>query len=166
MTGAPSSRVTARNTLHAWLVAGGISGLNVVHKTFPKRINFQEGATAGQMSRAQAVLFIASEEESRLAVGGATNGWKRVDYQFVVQVFHHSVHREAADAMGDFDALIDAIKARLRSDHNFGDPTGILVWQGAEPRITTLYGEPALTESGAVETFAEIRFDVTQMIQA
>jgi len=29
-----------------------------------------------------------------------------------------------------------------------------------------LYGEPVTSDNGATETFAEIRFDVTQMIQA
>jgi hypothetical protein len=68
--------------------------------------------------------------------------------------------------MADFDTLVDAIKTRLRSDHNFGDTTGILVWQGAEPIINGTYGEPSTTNDGATETFAELQFDVTEMIQA
>jgi len=68
--------------------------------------------------------------------------------------------------MTDFDTLIDNIKTRLRSDHRFGDTTGTLVWQGAEPRITTRYGEPSTSNEGATETFAEIEFDATEMIQA
>lgn len=161
-----SSRSAARKTLAAWLEDAGIPGLNKVHLTFPKRMNFQEGSIAGQMSRAQAVIFIASEQESRLAIGGAHNGWKRVDYTVIVQVYHHSLHRNAEDAMADFDDLIDAIKERLRSDHNFGDVSGVLVWQGAEPDITSRFGEPSITEGTAVETFAEVEFAVTQMIQA
>jgi hypothetical protein len=76
------------------------------------------------------------------------------------------MERNAEAAMTAFDTLIDSIKARLRADHNFGDATGTLVWQGAEPAINTLYGEPATSEGGATETFAEIQFDVTEMIQA
>jgi hypothetical protein len=68
--------------------------------------------------------------------------------------------------MTDFDTLIDNIKTRLRSDHNFGDPTGNLVWQGAEPIINARYGEPATSKEGATETFAEVEFVVTEMIQA
>jgi hypothetical protein len=68
--------------------------------------------------------------------------------------------------MADFDTLIDAIKTRLRSDHNFGDSTGTLVWQGAEPVIDATYGEPSTTDVGATETYAELQFDVTEMIQA
>jgi hypothetical protein len=40
------------------------------------------------------------------------------------------------------------------------------VWQGAEPVINGVYGEPATTNEGATETFAELQFDVTEMIQA
>ena len=68
--------------------------------------------------------------------------------------------------MADFDILIDSIKERLREDHNFGDTTGRLVWQGAEPAINALYGEPNTSELGATETFASLEFDVTEMIQA
>lgn len=160
-----SNRAAVRNTLAQWLLDGGISGLNQVLTTFPKILNFQINAQAGQMSRAAAVVFIAGERESRIALGGAHDGWKRVDYTVTLQIFHHSVERKAEDAMESFDTLVDAIKARLRADHNFGDTTGLLVWQGAEPDLQGVYGEPSITEDGAVETFAELQFDVTQMIQ-
>jgi hypothetical protein len=140
--------------------------LNQVFTSFPKRINYQVGSTAGQLSRAAAVIYIQSESETRLAIGGATSGWKRVDYSVILQVFQHSLQRNAEDAMTDFDTLVDNIKTRLRSDHRFGDTTGTLVWQGAEPAINTTYGEPSTSNEGATETFAEIQFDVTEMIQA
>jgi len=54
----------------------------------------------------------------------------------------------------------------LRSDHQFGDPSGTLVWQGAEPVITVAYGEPMSNDGTSTETWATVRFDVTQMIQA
>ena len=68
--------------------------------------------------------------------------------------------------MADFDILVDSIKERLREDHNFGDTTGTLVWQGAEPAINALYGEPSTSDSGATDTFASLEFEVTEMIQA
>jgi hypothetical protein len=152
--------------LASFLATPQIVTLNQVFTSFPKRINFQVNSTAGQLSRAALVVFIQSENETRLAIGGATNGWKRVDYSIVLQVFHHSLNRNAEDAMTDFDTLIDNIKTRLRSDHRFGDTTGTLVWQGAEPIINATYGEPATVAEGATETYAELQFDVTEMIQA
>jgi len=161
-----AGRANLRATLNSYLVGAAIPTLNQVFTSFPKRINFQVNATAGQMSRAAAVIFIQSERETRLAIGGATNGWKRVDYTVVLQVFHHSMQNNAEDAMADFDTLVDNIKGTLRASHNFGDSSQVNVWQGAEPAIDCLYGEPVTSDNGATETFAEIRFDVTQMIQA
>lgn len=161
-----AGRVGVRQTLYNFLLTPPITNLNQVFTSFPKRINFQVNSVAGQLSRAAAVIFIQSETESRIAIGGAHNGWKRVDYSVIVQIFQHSLQRNAEDVMADFDTLIDAIKTRLRSDHNFGDTTGTLVWQGAEPIINASYGEPATNEEGATELFAELQFDVTEMIQA
>jgi hypothetical protein len=161
-----AGRVGVRETLAKFLANPPITGLNVVHTSFPKRIQFQENSQPGQLSRAQVVIFIQSETETRLAIGGAHDGWKRVDYNVIIQIFLHSLERDAVIAMDAFDTLVDAIKTRLRSDHNFGDTTGTLVWQGAEPIINGSYGEPATNNEGATEIFAELQFDVTEMIQA
>jgi hypothetical protein len=159
-------RSQLRSTLYSYLIGASIPTLNQIFTSFPKRINFQVNTRPGQLSRSALVIFIQSERETRLAIGGATNGWKRVDFQVVLQVFHHSMQNNAEDAMTDFDTLVDSIKNTLRASHNFGDTTQVNVWQGAEPVIDCLYGEPITSDNGATETWAEIRFDVTQMIQA
>ena len=162
-----AGRVGVRATLYNWLATGSITNLNQIFTSFPKRINYQVNSQPGQLSRAAVVIFINSENESRIAIGGATNGWKRVDYSVILQVYQHSLERNSETAMAAFDVLIDSIKARLRADHNFGDTTGTLVWQGAEPQINCTFGEPSSPEGGnSTETFAEIQFDVTEMIQA
>jgi len=161
-----AGRVGVRNTLAAFISNPPIANLNQVFTSFPKRINYQVNSQPGQLTRSAVIVFIAAETENRLAIGGATNGWKRVDYTVVLQVYTHSMHRNAEDVMNDFDELIDDIKTRLRSNHTFGDPTGNLVWQGAEPVINARYGEVSTTNEGASEVFAEIEFLVTEMIQA
>lgn len=161
-----AGRVGVRETLYNWLQTGNIKHLNQIFMSFPKIINFEVNAAPGELSRAAVVIFIASERESRIAVGGPTSGWKRVDYNVVLQIYHQSVTPSSEEAMADFDVLVDSIKERLREDHNFGDTTGTLVWQGAEPAINALYGEPNTTEMGVTEIFASLDFDVTEMIQA
>ena len=161
-----AGRADVRTTLYNYLKTAAIPELNQLFTSFPKRINYQVNARPGQLSRGAAVIFIQSEREKRIAIGGARNGWKQVDFTVIIQIFHHSMQRNAEDAMADFDTLIDNIKTTLRADHRFGDTNGNLVWQGAEPGIDTLYGEPVTSDNGATETFAEIRFDVTEMIQA
>ena len=147
-----AGRTGVRATLSAFIANPPIETLNQVFTSFPKRLNFQVNSQPGQMNR--------------LAIGGATNGWKRVDYTVILQVYAHSLHPNSEDVMQDFDTLIDNIKTRLRSNHNFGDETGTLVWQGAEPVIMGRYGEPATNQEGATDIFAELEFDVTEMVQA
>jgi hypothetical protein len=161
-----AGRIGVRETLYKFISNPPIPTINKVWTSFPKRIQFQENSQPGQLSRAQVIIFISSENETRLAIGGATNGWKRVDYNIIIQIYQHSLERNAEDAMIAFDTLVDNLKERLRSDHTFGDPSGTLVWQGAEPIISARYGEPSTTKEGATETFAEIEFMVTEMIQA
>jgi len=161
------SRAQVRSQLTSFLSsATGIPDLNQVFSSFPKQINFQKNALPGQQSRAVAVVFIERENEERIALGGATSGKKRIDYDVAIQLFHHSLKINAEDCMDDFDATIDGIKDLLRSDHRFGDTTGQLVWQGAEPRIEVVYGEPATADRGATDTWAVIRFQVTQIYTA
>jgi hypothetical protein len=88
-----AGRTGVRDTLYNFLLTPQITTLNQIFKSFPKRINYQVGSTPGQLSRAAVVIFVASENETRLAIGGATNGWKRVDYTVILQVYQHSLER-------------------------------------------------------------------------
>ena len=159
-------RKEVRSTLANFIAPPNVDGINQVFTSFPKRINFEVNSLPSQRSRAAAVIFIESEHEDRLAIGGATSGIKKIDYSIAIQVFHHSLEQNSEDAMNDLDNLIDNLKDRLRSDHQFGDPSGVLVWQAAEPVIDVEYGEPMSQNGTSTETWATVRFDVTQMIQA
>lgn len=160
-------RAQVRSTLANFIAPPAISGINQVFTSFPKRINFQVNALPSQINRCAAVIFIESEIEKRIANGGVENGWKRIDYTIVIQLFHHSLAREAEDAMADLDNIIDDLKELLRSGaHRLGDESGILVWQAAEPSIDVSYGEPLSQNGTSTETWASMRFTVTQMIQA
>lgn len=161
-----TGRAAVRATLTNFISNPPIQNVNQVMPSFPKYINYEVNAQPGQLTRSAVVVYIADEYENRLAIGGATNGWKRVDYTVILQIFCISFHRDSLSVMADFDDVVDNIKARLRSDHTFGDPTGNLVWQGAEPVIQARYGEPSTEKEGVTEIFAEIQFPVTQMVQA
>jgi len=159
-------RKEARDTIATFIKPPQVDGINQVFTSFPKRIDFAVNALPSQQSRAAAVIHIESERETRLAIGGATSGIKRVDYGVVIQIFHHSLERDSQDAMNDFDITIDNLKEKLRSDHQFGDPSGTLVWQAAEAAIDVSYGEPMSNDGTSTETWASLRFTVTQMIEA
>lgn len=168
MTYPPSSvgRTQVRQTLYNFIEPPQVDGINQVFMSLPKRINFQVNALPSQQTRTAAVIFIESETENRIAVGGATSGWKRIDYTVVIQLFTHSTARSAEEAMDYLDYTIDSLKQRLRSDHRFGDENGYLVWQGAEPVIDVAYGEPLSQDGTSIEIWSSVRFIVTQMIKA
>ena len=162
-----ASRSAVRAAVASWISAANVSGLNQVLTSFPKRINFQVNSQAGQINRAAGVVFLASETEARVAIGGAYNGWKRVDYEVDFQIFHHSMARNSEDAMDSFDTIIDGVQNQLRAGgHTLGLSDGSVIWQAAEPGISVNYGEPLTNDGGATETWAAIRFTVTQMINA
>jgi len=161
------SRAQVRTKVASWIAANPPTNLNQVFTSFPKRINFQQNSTAGQMTRAALVVHIMSEDESRIAVGGASDGWKRIDYQVDCQIFCHSMQNYAQDAMDDFDAIVDAVKDQLRAGgHRLGESTGDVIWQAAEPGISATYGEPVTNDGGAVELWCSLIITVTQMVRA
>lgn len=161
------SRQQVRAAVGEWVADAAIPNLNQIFTSFPKRINFQQNSTAGQLCRAAAVVFISNETEERIAIGGAYDGWKRVDYDVQFQIYTHCMHNYAQDAMDDFDAIVDAVKAKLRAGgHRLGKTDGDVIWQAAEPGISVSYGEPLTNDGGATEIWAAISFTVTQMIRS
>ena len=161
------SRHEVRTAVAEWVAGEPIANLNQIFTSFPKRINFESNAAAGTATRCAAVVFIRSENESRVAIGGANDGWKRVDYDVEFQIFCHSVQNYAQDAMDDFDAVVDAVKARLRAGgHRLGMTDGDVIWQAAEESILSQFGDPKTNDGGATELWATHIFTVTQMIRA
>lgn len=161
------SRSQVRNAVGSYIAGTAITNLNQVYTSFPKRINFEQNAPVGSYTRVAGVVFIQGETEQRVALGGASSGWKRIDYDVVFQLFCHSMQNYAQDAMDDFDAVVDGVKDLLRSGgHRLGLSDGSVIWQAAEPGISVAYGEPKTNDGGAVELWAGIQFTVTQMIQA
>jgi hypothetical protein len=160
-------RQQVRSALATYLIPPTIPGINQVFTSFPKRIDFQVNALPSQLNRCAAVIFIENETETRIANGGVSDGWKRIDYSIALQLFHHSLERNSEDAMADLDIIIDDLKEILREgDHRLGDTSGIQVWQAAEATIDVTYGEPLSQKGTSTETWATVRFIVTQMIQA
>lgn len=161
------TRAQVRTAVGTWVAGASIPHLNQIFTSHPKRINFQANSTAGEMTRGAGLVHIISEREGRVAIGGAYSGWKRIDYEVAFQVFTHSVESYAQDAMDAFDAIVDAVKDRLRAGgHRLGETDGSVIWQAAEPGITVQYGEPKTNDGGATENWAGIQFTVTQMIQS
>ena len=161
------SRQEVRTAVGTWIAGASIPHLNQIFTSHPKRINFQANSTAGEIGRAAGLVFISSEYENRIANGGAYTGWKQIDYTVEFQIFYHSVASYSQDSMDGFDAIIDAVRDRLRDGgHRLGLEDGDVIWQAAEPEISVQYGEPVTNDGSATEIWAAIEFTVTQMVPA
>lgn len=145
--------------------------MGTVFAAMPKIIrtqDFMQGQPAGQTSSAILVVFLAADKEHRIASGGPTGatgpvGWKRIDYEVELNIFHRSTDPDSIVAMQDFDALVEALKVRLREDRTMGNT----FWQDGEGvfGIVGEYGEPKLT-GDVTETWGRLTFEATEMIRS
>jgi len=158
------SRATTRAAVLAWLAPPNVAGLNTVFRSF--EAVFDGGAftagTTGVGGGAIGVVFIPRKTEKRIAVGGAFNGKKRIDYPVEIHVFGrwNAEQFSGQTAMDAFDAVIDGIETRIRSDRTFGSS----VWVAGED-LSGEYGAPALLD-GMQEIWGVVRFTITEWANA
>lgn len=159
------SRATVRGAVAAFFAPPAVAGLNTLYTAPPKRIPgpaFREGQPAGTPSGAVGVVHIVSETEERIAIGGEHSGKKWVHYTVELQVFQHSIHQHSEDAMADFDAVIDAVKTRLRSDRRLDDWP--VIFEAGERSLVGVYGEPRVVQDGSTEIWGAVQFEVSEVL--
>lgn len=167
------SRKTVRAGIATWL-RSSVPGLNTVYAGLPRVIPataFFPAASTGQISGAVCCVHLPTDGESRVAVGGATGGWKRIDYTVELQLFFRRTAPAALNAgngatgdagivaTAEFDDLVDAIKDRIRADRTAAGA----VWQWGEARFSGRYGD--LVERGdALDLWATLTTQATEFI--
>lgn len=161
-----SARQLARNAVANWLTAGNIAGVDKIFTVWPLRLDFNNYSSG--VHRCQIVVVIESENEIRIALGGSHSGKKRIDYLVTVEVYHNSTANEPQEALDNYDAIIDGVKARLRADRMAGQTDDSIVWQMGEGPfgIQTEFLVPDNWQVGGqpIEFYGRIRFEVTQWI--
>ena len=158
-----STRAAARAAIAAWFAPPNVVGLNTIFPSFPLRIAdaaYFAGTVPGTQSGAVAVVHIIRETETRVAMGGPTSGVKRADFECSLQVMMHSTLQTAEGATDDLDAVVNAIKVRLRADRTFGS---VDVWQAGEHNLVVDYNEPRMTEKW-IENWVVIGFELSQFL--
>lgn len=161
------SRATVRAAVAAFFAPPAVPGLNRVYTSMPKRVegtNFRNMQPSGTYSGAVAIINIESESETRRSIGGEHSGWKRVSYTVALDIYTHSVHQLAEDAMADFDTVVDGVKAHLRSDRRLEDYPQI--FEAGEIFLDGEYGEPRVLQDGSTEIWGTVRFEVSEFIQS
>ena len=159
------SRATVRSAVANYFAPPAVAGLNKVFTSTPKRIEgtwFRYGQPAGTKSGAVGVVFIRSEAEDRIAIGGEHSGKKMVRYVVELQVYMHSLQPHSEDAMADFDTVIDNVKAYLRADRRLNDYP--IIFEAGEAYLDGEYGEPRVVLDGATEIWGAVRFEVSEVL--
>lgn len=162
---------TVRAASAAYMTGNVIPGLNVVHSAKPLAWPHDDWVwdpvATGRDWIANGFVHVERDVELRAATG------KRfVDYD-VALVLRFQTRRTGPtageDAQDDYDALIDAVKARLRVKTAGMGPLGLAdqstLWQAAE---RLLEAEHDLPRDDPIdnETWGVVRFDVSEWITA
>jgi hypothetical protein len=142
-----------------------VPGLNKVYSSLPKRIagnDYHGGRPSGQLSGAVAVVYIVSETEERIAIGGEHSGKKWVHYTVQLRIQSNSRERNSEDAMAFFDSIIDAVKDRLRSNRRLDNYP--IIFEAGERQLVGEYGDPVLEEDGSTLIWGSVTFEVSEIL--
>jgi hypothetical protein len=143
-------------------------GLATVRAYLPKRAadtDYTAGLPAGRAMGAYAVVHLGDTVERRVAIGGATSGWKHRAYQVTLHVYHLAMTALAEDAQADLDLLLEQITALVHGDRTLG---GAVLQAGESPAgIRTTLRQPAYDQgSEHIRTYASVGFDADVYLEA
>jgi len=159
------SRAQVRQAVVDFFAPPAVPYLSTIYKATPKRVpgpEFRNTLPSGTYSGAIAIVNLVAENEERIAIGGEHNGRKWVHYEVALEVKLHSIHTHSEDAMTDFDALIDAIKTKLRSDRRLANDG--VVFEAGERYLDSEYAEPEVMNDGSTIIWGIVRFEVSEVL--
>lgn len=165
------SRATVRAAIVQWFQVPNVPGLNKVYEDAQKLTSgaspFNE--TVGATGGAVGWVHIMSEYEERIAMGGATGGYKRIIYTINLSVSHYTTAMSTDSGTDMFDALIENMKERLRSDRTLGTG-GSPIFQAGEgttlggPDVRIRYEPPVTVGNDMVRRNANFEFTVVEFV--
>lgn len=177
------SRSTVRTAVADWFAAGDVPGLQKIHRNEPFDFwgtsFFPDGGDTGVVM----YVHIDGESERRVTtpaqapgvVAASAAGWKEITYRVGLVINAWSLPKnDAGDedasvlAMDDFDALIEAVKARAREDRTLGGAVYSLGTGGPTQAddIVVVSDMPGLWTDGYVHIRSVVQFTVTDWLRA
>ena len=138
------------------LAAAGLAG---VRAFFPKRMSDDDYTFGYSPPRGMGgvmIVHLPTQNRTRIAIGGLHGGIKNERFSAELHLYHLGQVPHVEDAQADFDALVEAIIARLEADPTLG---GIVTQAGeGDAGITVAASEPYV-KGERVESYGVIRFD-------
>jgi hypothetical protein len=127
--------------------------------------DYTAGMAAGRAMGTVMVVHLGTSTERRVAIGGATGGWKHRQYVVTLLLYHLANTPSTEEALADLDELLERITARIHSDRTLGD----VVLQAGESTagIKTFLGEPSISAPPErIRTHASVTFDADVYLEA
>jgi hypothetical protein len=150
-------RASVRAAIAAYFTPAAVGAcLSTTYAARPKQIPqtaFKFSANGG--SGAVLVVHLTTDDEHRVALGGAHSGGKFDVHDIALELKFQSVKTDAIAAQADHDALVDAVKTLLRADRTLGTG-GVPIWQAGEDGDLGNVGirfdmaEPVLTKQAVI----------------
>ena len=133
------SRRTIREAIATYLEGSNITNLGKVYTQPPKLTpasDFYQGSDPGHGSGAVIYIHIPDQHESRIALGGPTNGNKLRPYTVGLVCVFRSTKPDVQEVGNDNDDFLDSLCTAIESNRNAGNAA--VVWQWGEGE--QLYG--------------------------
>jgi hypothetical protein len=168
------SRATVRSAIVSYLQGANITGLSSV-KPFPAKFTpegeFYQGEDPGNEAGAIIWVHIEQARETRIALGGAHNGRKAVDYTVVLDCILRSGAPKSEDVGASNDAFLDSLEQAIRNDRQAGT-AGNPIFQWGEgsltggPDIETVAGFPRTLNGSQTVTqvYSSVRLTVLEIL--
>lgn len=162
------SASTVRNAVTAYL--GNTTGITTFYRDQPWFADAEEWETQNGDPGTVAYMHIDDESEERIVINGGTATGKQVTYQIaVVMLYQYAIPDQplSKDSWVDgLDALIEALKTKIRTDPTLGTGTGGVVWQAGSVggKDIEIQRELPKLKDGLVLSWNALTFRVTEML--
>lgn len=166
-------RSTIRSAVVSYLQNAGITNLSTV-KGHPARftgdMEFFAGEDPGHSTGAIVYVYIENASETRIALGGAHNGRKAVEYTVVLDCFLRSVKNRSEEVGQDNDDFLDSLVAAIRADRQAGAPSVIFQWgEGVMPgsadiTVTSYYPRVLTGGNATLQVYSTVRVQVVEIL--
>lgn len=140
----------------------GITYLGEIYSALPKVANENDlfnFVPPGTGVGAIIYTFISNRSETRIALGGAHDGRKWVQYGLTLLCVMKSDLQTAAEGQATFNTFLDSLIDYIRSNRNAGDPSVVFQWgeggQRGGPDIDIQLPVPK-TADGGVTVFQAV----------
>lgn len=170
------SRESVRGAIVEYLTNANITLLTDV-LPFPPKLtvegDFYNGNDPNHKSGCIIFLWIESERENRIAVGGATNGRKMVEYNFLMDCYFRSTDPLSENAAQENEEFLDSLIAAIRASRTAGTSDGtIFAWGegasfgGPDIEVVSYYPRSLNGAMSVTQTYSTVRVVVMEEIDS